>query len=137
MKRLGEATRLIVADDHPLFRGALCEAVAGLFGNGDVVQAGSFEEITKLLEREGEIDGPRRAVERDGVARRDDRVSADLDPVADKRDTRRRRCGCDAHRDVHAKHVHAVKTLIAVQVVLLAVLGTFTVFILALALGGE
>src|SRR5271166_4101568 len=56
MKRLGESTRLIIADDHPLFRGALCEAVAGLFEHADIAQAGSFDDVTKLLERGGDID---------------------------------------------------------------------------------
>src|SRR5271166_4877662 len=56
MKRLGESTRLIIADDHPLFRGALCEAVAGLFEHADIAQAGSFDDVTKLLERGAEID---------------------------------------------------------------------------------
>jgi DNA-binding NarL/FixJ family response regulator len=56
MKRLGESTQLIVADDHPLFRGALVEAIAGLFENANIAQAGSFEEVTKLLERGSEVD---------------------------------------------------------------------------------
>src|ERR1700736_2591750 len=56
MKRLGESTRLIIADDHPLFRGALCEAVAGLFEHADIAQAGSFDEGAKLLERGAELD---------------------------------------------------------------------------------
>ncbi|MEX0751981.1 MAG: response regulator transcription factor [Xanthobacteraceae bacterium] len=48
--------RLIIADDHPLFRGALREAVKGLFDHIDIAEAGSFDEITKLLERDGEVD---------------------------------------------------------------------------------
>lgn len=48
--------RLIIADDHPLFRGALREAVNGLFDRVEINEAGSFEEITKLLERGGDID---------------------------------------------------------------------------------
>jgi DNA-binding NarL/FixJ family response regulator len=56
MKQVGESTRLVIADDHPLFRGALCEAVSGLFEKADVAQAGCFEEVTKLLERGAEID---------------------------------------------------------------------------------
>jgi len=48
--------RLIIADDHPLFRGALREAVNGLFDRIEIAEAGSFEEITKLLERGGDID---------------------------------------------------------------------------------
>jgi len=48
--------RLIIADDHPLFRGALREAVAGLFERADIGEAGSFDEVAKLLERGGEVD---------------------------------------------------------------------------------
>jgi DNA-binding NarL/FixJ family response regulator len=45
--------RLVIADDHPLFRGALREAVAGLFGGAAIDEAGTFEEVTELLERGG------------------------------------------------------------------------------------
>ena len=48
--------RLVIADDHPLFRGALREAVAGLFSNVEIAEAGSFDEVVKLLERGGDID---------------------------------------------------------------------------------
>jgi len=48
--------RLIIADDHPLFRGALREAVAGLFERADIGEAGSFDEVAKLLEHGGEVD---------------------------------------------------------------------------------
>jgi DNA-binding NarL/FixJ family response regulator len=48
--------RLVIADDHPLFRGALREAVSGLFDGVEIAEAGSFDEVTKLLERGGEVD---------------------------------------------------------------------------------
>jgi len=48
--------RLIIADDHPLFRGALREAVAGLFARVEIAEAGSFEEVAKLLDLDGEVD---------------------------------------------------------------------------------
>jgi DNA-binding NarL/FixJ family response regulator len=48
-----QSHRLLIADDHPLFRGALREAVAGLFGRADVAEAGTFEEVGELLERGG------------------------------------------------------------------------------------
>ena len=48
--------RLVIADDHPLFRGALREAVAGLFKHVEIGEAGSFEDVAKLLERGGEVD---------------------------------------------------------------------------------
>jgi DNA-binding NarL/FixJ family response regulator len=56
MKRLGESARLVIADDHPLFRGALREAVSGLFEDVQIAEAGSFEDVAKLLERGGDID---------------------------------------------------------------------------------
>ena len=48
--------RLVIADDHPLFRGALREAVAGLFERVEIAEAGSFDEVTKLLEGSGDVD---------------------------------------------------------------------------------
>jgi DNA-binding NarL/FixJ family response regulator len=44
---------LLIADDHPLFRGALREAVHGVFGLADVAEAGTFEEVSEFLERGG------------------------------------------------------------------------------------
>ena len=52
----GSHYRLVIADDHPLFRGALREAVAGLLQNVDIAEAGTFDEVTELLERGGETD---------------------------------------------------------------------------------
>ncbi|MFY9841309.1 MAG: response regulator transcription factor [Xanthobacteraceae bacterium] len=51
-----ELRRLLIADDHPLFRGALREAVGGLFDRVDVAEAGAFEEVVDRLERGGEMD---------------------------------------------------------------------------------
>jgi DNA-binding NarL/FixJ family response regulator len=48
--------RLVIADDHPLFRGALREAVAGLLDHADIAEAGSFDEVSKLLDQGGEVD---------------------------------------------------------------------------------
>jgi DNA-binding NarL/FixJ family response regulator len=48
--------RFLIADDHPLFRGALREAVSGLFQQVEIGEAGSFEDVTKLLESGGEVD---------------------------------------------------------------------------------
>jgi DNA-binding NarL/FixJ family response regulator len=56
MKRLGGSARLIIADDHPLFRGALREAVSGLFERGEIAEGGSFDDVTTLLERGGDVD---------------------------------------------------------------------------------
>ena len=48
--------RLVIADDHPLFRGALREAVTGLFERVDIAEAGTFNEVAELLERGGDVD---------------------------------------------------------------------------------
>jgi DNA-binding NarL/FixJ family response regulator len=48
--------RLVIADDHPLFRGALREAVTGLFELTDIAEAGTFDEVAELLERGGDVD---------------------------------------------------------------------------------
>ena len=50
------AYRLIIADDHPLFRGALREAVSGVFAGADIAEAGSLDEAVDLLERSVDID---------------------------------------------------------------------------------
>lgn len=49
-------TRIVIADDHPLFRGALREAVRGVVSEVAIVEAGSFEELTALLEQDGDVD---------------------------------------------------------------------------------
>jgi DNA-binding NarL/FixJ family response regulator len=52
----GSNYRLVIADDHPLFRGALREAVSGLLEKVDISEAGTFDEAADLLERGGDID---------------------------------------------------------------------------------
>ncbi len=51
-----EEYRFVIADDHPLFRGALREAVTGLFEHVDIAEAGTFNEVAELLERGGDVD---------------------------------------------------------------------------------
>jgi DNA-binding NarL/FixJ family response regulator len=48
--------RLVIADDHPLFRGALREAVSGLLEQVYIAEAGTFDELVDLLERGGDVD---------------------------------------------------------------------------------
>jgi len=48
--------RLVIADDHPLFRGALREAVAGMLARVHIAEAGSFDQMAELLERGGDVD---------------------------------------------------------------------------------
>jgi DNA-binding NarL/FixJ family response regulator len=50
------ASHLIIADDHPLFRDALRQAVAGVVTSARIDEAGSFEELTALLEENSEVD---------------------------------------------------------------------------------
>ena len=51
-----ETYRLVIADDHPLFRGALREAVAGLLEPVDIAEAGTFDDVVALLDRGGDVD---------------------------------------------------------------------------------
>jgi DNA-binding NarL/FixJ family response regulator len=51
-----ETYRLVIADDHPLFRGALREAMAGLLEAVDIAEAGTFDDVVALLDRGGDID---------------------------------------------------------------------------------
>jgi DNA-binding NarL/FixJ family response regulator len=48
--------QVLIADDHPLFRGAMREAVGGLFDRIEVTEAGTFEEVVARLEGGGEVD---------------------------------------------------------------------------------
>jgi DNA-binding NarL/FixJ family response regulator len=48
--------RVLIADDHPLFRGALREAVNGLFDRVEAAEAGTFEQVVERLESGGEVD---------------------------------------------------------------------------------
>jgi DNA-binding NarL/FixJ family response regulator len=49
-------THLIIADDHPLFRDALRHAVASVVPTAKIGEAGTFEELTGMLERESDVD---------------------------------------------------------------------------------
>ena len=42
-------THLVIADDHPLFRDALRQAVASVVASAKINEAGSFEELTAYL----------------------------------------------------------------------------------------
>jgi DNA-binding NarL/FixJ family response regulator len=51
-----QSYHLLIADDHPLFRGALREAVSGLLERADIAEAGTFDEVAAHLERGGDVD---------------------------------------------------------------------------------
>jgi DNA-binding NarL/FixJ family response regulator len=53
---LASSYRFVIADDHPLFRGALREALSGLFSEATIAEAGSFDDAAALLDKEGDID---------------------------------------------------------------------------------
>ena len=48
--------RLLIADDHPLFRGALREAVSGLLERAEIAEAGTFEAVVDVLDRGSDVD---------------------------------------------------------------------------------
>jgi DNA-binding NarL/FixJ family response regulator len=48
--------RFIIVDDHPLFRGALSQALSASFAAAEVLEAGSLDELTDRLAQAGEID---------------------------------------------------------------------------------
>ncbi|WP_309083444.1 response regulator transcription factor [Chelativorans sp.] len=48
--------RFVVADDHPLFRGALQQALAGFGADCAILEAGDFESVKALLAEDPEID---------------------------------------------------------------------------------
>ena len=47
---------LIVADDHPLFREALKQTLAGAVAGVEIVEAGSFDQVVELLDARSDID---------------------------------------------------------------------------------
>ena len=50
------STRIIIADDHPLVRGALRQAVSGAVPGSAIVECGDLEELTKELEQNHDAD---------------------------------------------------------------------------------
>ena len=49
-------THLVIADDHPLFRDALRQAVASVVTSAKIDETGSFDELTALLEQDSDVD---------------------------------------------------------------------------------
>src|SRR5215208_7593977 len=49
-------THLVIADDHPLFRDALRQAVASVLPSAKIDEAGSFQDLTSLLEQDADVD---------------------------------------------------------------------------------
>ena len=52
----GPGTTIVIADDHPLFRGALRQAIASLMPTSRVVEANGMEALNETLGAEKEVD---------------------------------------------------------------------------------
>lgn len=48
--------KFVIADDHPLFRGALKQAIGGIAGPGTVLEAGDFESAKKIIADNEDLD---------------------------------------------------------------------------------
>ena len=48
--------RVLIADDHPMVRGALRESLTGLLGGVDIAEAGSFDDIGAALANGNDAD---------------------------------------------------------------------------------
>ena len=48
--------RFVIADDHPLFRGALRQALEGMFEGVTITEFGSVEEMTEALSADEDVD---------------------------------------------------------------------------------
>ncbi len=52
----GSETKILIADDHPLVRGALREAVKGVEPGSGIMEAGTFEDVASALAADGDLD---------------------------------------------------------------------------------
>ena len=50
------AVKIVIVDDHPLFRGALSQALSASFTDADIGEAGSLDELTQRLETDKDVD---------------------------------------------------------------------------------
>ena len=50
------STTVVIADDHPLFRGALRQAVGSLLSGSRVIEASGLDDLTAILDREKDTD---------------------------------------------------------------------------------
>jgi DNA-binding NarL/FixJ family response regulator len=48
--QVSSATTIVIADDHPLFRGALRQAIGSILEDAQVAEAGGMEELVRLLQ---------------------------------------------------------------------------------------
>jgi DNA-binding NarL/FixJ family response regulator len=52
----GQTTTIIIADDHPLFRGALRQAIGSIMPKARVIEANGMEELNALIGSERDVD---------------------------------------------------------------------------------
>jgi Response regulator containing a CheY-like receiver domain and an HTH DNA-binding domain len=45
---------VLIADDHPLFRAALCQVIAGLFNEHQIIEASTLDEARRLVETDAD-----------------------------------------------------------------------------------
>ena len=50
------STRILIADDHPLVRSALAQAVAGAAPGAEILEAGDLDGVTRVFSTQPEID---------------------------------------------------------------------------------
>jgi len=48
--------RIVIVDDHPLFRGALNQALSASLDSSEIIEAGSLDELTEKLAGGLEVD---------------------------------------------------------------------------------
>ena len=53
---MSDKLQFLIADDHPLFRGALRQALLGIGGDADIAEAGDFDQAKNHLLKSGDLD---------------------------------------------------------------------------------
>ena len=53
---MAAGVRFMIADDHPLFRGALKQALAGIGGEPEILEAGDFETTRSIVAANDDLD---------------------------------------------------------------------------------
>ena len=53
---MAHAYSIVIADDHPLFRGALRQALSGFEAELTIDEGAAFEDVTRLLAERGDVD---------------------------------------------------------------------------------
>lgn len=56
MKQSSDAVSVIIADDHPLFRGAMRLALDGMFKTAAIKEASSIDDVTAALQTDDDVD---------------------------------------------------------------------------------